>query len=353
MAEAYTTALAARSIKKKEDEMKFLKIVLAILMLVAAGCAFFYFSPWPEIAYLKHKYKNMNYTLPKDYDADKANVIFIRDIAYGSEYPDGFLDIIKPKNATGKEKVIIWAHGGSYIGGDKKDVEHYMLLIANKGYVVANINYAVAPEHRYPVPLKQIEEAYVFLKANAREYGLDMDKAYFGGDSAGAQIAAQFVNIQTNPEYAQEVNEAAKTILLDEVAGKNNIAGAILFCGPYNLKTLVNPAEGTMSLPFKKIAWAYFNTKDIHNKNIALASITDKISEDYPPVFITDGNVFTFEGHALEFEAALKNKNVPVTSVFYGKDEANLKHEYQFYMDSDYAWNTFDKLIAFLKETSK
>ncbi len=36
----------------------------------------------------------------------------VKDINYNSKFPDGTLDIIYPKNLTGKKSVIFWVHGG-------------------------------------------------------------------------------------------------------------------------------------------------------------------------------------------------------------------------------------------------
>ncbi len=35
----------------------------------------------------------------------------VKDINYNSKFPDGTLDIIYPKNLTGKKSVIFWVHG--------------------------------------------------------------------------------------------------------------------------------------------------------------------------------------------------------------------------------------------------
>lgn len=334
---------------KKRKILKPLFIIAAAFTVLVAFCII---SPWPEILFLKHTYKKFGYALPENYEVYRENVNFTRDIDYGSLYPSGTLDIITPADANGGENVIFWIHGGSYIGGDKTDVEHFLVMLANEGYSIVNINYAVAPKHHYPVPLKQLEEAYSYIKNNAAKYDLDLDKVYFGGDSAGAQIAAQFLNFQTNPEYALSVNEALDGIRLEKVIEARDITGAILLCGPYNLEELINPEGNTMLLPFKKIGWAYFGSRDVKNPNIVLSSITDKISENFPASFITDGNTFSFEGQAKDLEKALTEKGVYVKSLYFGKEEAVLKHEYQFYLNDKYALQALGEVIDFLNASS-
>ncbi|MDR3113687.1 MAG: alpha/beta hydrolase, partial [Endomicrobium sp.] len=111
------------------------------------------------------------------------------------------LDIIYPQASNKNNKTIFWIHGGSYIEGDKEKVEPYMVMLANNGYTVINLNYALAPKSHYPVQLKQIELAYTFIKERGKDYGVSADKIYFGGDSSGAQLVSQFVNLQTNGGY--------------------------------------------------------------------------------------------------------------------------------------------------------
>lgn len=333
--------------------MKFLKVFAAIFIPLALIICFFSFSPRPSIWFLKKTLNKNSYNLPENYETFKDNVKFTRNIDYNSQYPNGVLDIIMPKNPDGREKLILWIHGGAYIAGDKKDVEHYMVMLANHGYVVVNMNYAIAPDSRYPQQLKQIEEVYKFIRKNSQQYNINTELIFFGGDSAGAQLAAQFVNIQTNAEYAKNLNDSLTDISFENTVPEESIKGSILFCGPYNFVELLNPKENTMLLPFKKIGWAYFGSIDINKRaDLLLSNIIDKVSENYPPVFITDGNTLSFENQAKDFIKNLEEKNIRVESVFYPKSEASLFHEYQFNMDTKYALNTFEKLLAFLKTHS-
>ena len=54
--------------------------------------------------------------------------------------------------------------------------------MASKGYVVANINYQLAPEGRYPTQMLQVNEAIGFLLSRAEEYRIDTMKIFIGGD---------------------------------------------------------------------------------------------------------------------------------------------------------------------------
>lgn len=71
-----------------------------------------------------------------------------------------------------------------------------------------NVNYALAPQYKYPTPLIQMNQATQFIKENKMNLPIDFNQVIIGGDSAGAQLASQFTAIQTN----DRLREAMKLI---------------------------------------------------------------------------------------------------------------------------------------------
>jgi len=84
-------------------------------------------------------------------------------------------------------------------------------MLASEGYAIVNINYELAPKAKYPAQLIQIGEAYEFIENSDLYPFIDKDIIYFGGDSAGAHIAAQFIIVQTNPDYVSLLNHIKET----------------------------------------------------------------------------------------------------------------------------------------------
>lgn len=58
------------------------------------------------------------------------------------------------------------------------------------GVAIVAVDYALAPEHRYPTPVEQGHAALEWLFARAGELGIDPDRIAIAGTSAGANIAA-------------------------------------------------------------------------------------------------------------------------------------------------------------------
>ncbi|MDR2444391.1 MAG: alpha/beta hydrolase [Spirochaetaceae bacterium] len=324
-------------------------IAIIIVVLVLAVAVFTVITPYPAVYFVRWLFKQYPYVPPANYGYYLENVTVQRNIDYGSAYPSGTLDIIKPKNFNGGEKVIFAVHGGAYISeGDK--TEFYYVMLATEGFVTVNVRYAIAPEKaKYPVPVKQLEEAYTFIKNHNDLYQLNLNTVLFSGDSAGGQIVGQFVAMQTNHAYLESMNGISH-VQFRQVVPLESFDGVVLLCAIYDFLQLEPPPENTMKLPLKKLALAYFNSANVHSKLIASAGILDKITAGFPRAFITDANTYSFEFEAKEMITVLEAKNIPVTSVFYDAAEVALHHNYQFHLNTPQGTQTYQKLIQFLNQ---
>lgn len=322
-------------------------IIGAILGFILLVVIFFIVFPKPTARLIRRLFEGGVAVKPSNYDEIERLIKVETDISYESQFNEGYLDIIKPKKVEGSLPVIFWVHGGAFLGGDKSDITEYAVQIASKGYIVVNMNYDLAPSSKYPTPLYQVKEAYQFIEKNAAKYGIDMNRQYFAGDSAGAQIISQFVNIQVDKDYENLVG-------IESVVPPDKIKGILLFCGPYDVSKLSSSDSFLIRFLFKRVGWAYIGERNWTNTDkVKQASILQHVSSNFPPTFITDGNVGSFEEQGKELADKLKTSGVEVTKVFYSIEEAKLGHEYQFMMNTPQAENTLNKVIEFLNYTGK
>lgn len=84
--------------------------------------------------------------------------------------------------------VVVWAHGGGWIGGDKSPTPAARLVAA--GYAVASVEYRLAGEAPFPAQLHDLKAAVRWLRANAASYNLDAAHIGAWGNSAGAHLAS-------------------------------------------------------------------------------------------------------------------------------------------------------------------
>ena len=287
--------------------------------------------------------KGPQYPRAADFSARAREVTVLTDIAYPSADDHNTMDILRPAHAEGERlPVLFWVHGGGFVGGDKADVLDYMTLLAAEGMVVVSINYALAPEARYPSPILQLRDAYAHVAAQADAYGIDLRRVALGGDSAGASIVGQFVCAQVDPAYAEASG------LPQAVASPEDIRGVVFLSGLLcvNLEQASGEDRGLVRTLYNKTIWAYYDEK--HWQRGAQAGYADlpaHVSPAFPPTFITDGRVGSFETQARALDAALRALGVPVESHFY---DADLPHEYQFDMTRPASLETYAALRAFL-----
>ncbi|QIK69875.1 alpha/beta hydrolase [Erysipelothrix sp. HDW6C] len=328
---------------------KILKVIgiflLAIVVLITSLGIFAYFSAYPTSMLIRKLFEGGIAVEPTNYAEIVEKVDITLDLSYDSTEKSNTFDLIKPKNATGKEPLIIWVHGGAFVGGDKQDVLEYAVQIAAEGFAVASMNYRLAPEATFPSPLNQLGEMYQYIIGNEKTLGVSADTLILAGDSAGAHIVSQFVMVQNDPAYANQLN-------LSPVMEKGNVAGMVLLCGPYDLQGLATMMGDSWIMNFfaERLAWAYLGDKTWRtNGMLDKMSIIPHVTKDFPTSFISDGNKGTFTEDGMALRDRLRELGVPVTDAFYDISVEELQHEYQFKMDLESSQKTMTKLIAFLK----
>jgi acetyl esterase len=98
--------------------------------------------------------------------------------------------VYRPRPGGGARPVLLWLHGGSFIGGAAADIEYACSRLATRGEViVVALDYRLAPEHPYPAALHDTCDALDWLAAHGELIGGD-GRVAAGGQSAGAALAA-------------------------------------------------------------------------------------------------------------------------------------------------------------------
>ncbi|MCT9623971.1 alpha/beta hydrolase [Pseudarthrobacter equi] len=100
--------------------------------------------------------------------------------------------IYQPEGA-GPHPMHIFYHGGGWMAGTI-DEQFVDILCRERtalaGYVTIAVEYRLAPEHKFPVPLEDSYAALLWAAEHAREFDADPDLITVGGGSAGANLAA-------------------------------------------------------------------------------------------------------------------------------------------------------------------
>lgn len=84
---------------------------------------------------------------------------------------------------------LIYLHGGGWTMFSIDTHDRLMREYAGRaGIVVMGVDYALAPEAKFPVALNQVVDVVRWTRAHATDLGLDASRVALGGDSAGANL---------------------------------------------------------------------------------------------------------------------------------------------------------------------
>lgn len=95
------------------------------------------------------------------------------------------------RNAQSSVPLIVYFHGGGWSFGSIETHDNVCrILCAGATCIVASIDYHLAPEHKFPVAVRDAIAASLWAQENAADLGADPQKIVLAGDSAGANLAA-------------------------------------------------------------------------------------------------------------------------------------------------------------------
>jgi acetyl esterase/lipase len=111
------------------------------------------------------------------------------------------LDIYHAESNSVQRPVIIFVHGGGWIGGDKSDVAAKPEFFVHAGYVFVSINYRLSPQAKFPANVQDVATAIIWTIQNIAHYGGDPKQIYLFGHSAGGHLVTL---VATDERYLKE-----------------------------------------------------------------------------------------------------------------------------------------------------
>lgn len=125
---------------------------------------------------------------------DASNGTVLRDLKYGQRTNNAY-DLFIPKENV-KNGMLLFIHGGSWMGGDKQWMEYACRRYTKMGYPTVTMNYSFinSETERGTMPIMDSEVVACLKSAVAemRRRGIVVSNLAVGGHSAGGQIAATF-----------------------------------------------------------------------------------------------------------------------------------------------------------------
>ena len=187
-------------------------------------------------------------------------------------------------DGPGPHPAVLLVHGGGWSRGKREDMEGIAKRLVRRGFVVLNVSYRLAPDHRYPAALEDLRLALHWLKDHATELKADSGRVAAWGYSAGAHLAGLLA-------YESDSSAGLKAVVLGGT--------------PADLRRY---PEGRMVVAFLG------KTMKEDPELFGRASLDTHVGASSPPTYLyhARGDILVEPEQARILEAALRRAGVPV-----------------------------------------
>lgn len=253
------------------------------------------------------------------------------DIAYGPKEKWNLLDVYLPRKRGKKVPTIISIHGGGWVYGTKETYQFFGLSLAKNGFAFVNFNYQLAPEVEFPSELDDINRAMHWVATHGSEYHLDLDNIFIIGDSAGGQMAMQYLTILTNDGFRQKFGYEKPNFI---------VRAAAINCGAAFLN-LPGMIEGAPQ--------AYFIDNVLETKKDMLET-EEYITQDIPPLLLTTANQDFIRDCTVRLDGFLTAKHINHVFRSYGTPEEPKAHVFNYNVKDPVATKCNLEILDFFKQ---
>ena len=235
------------------------------------------------------------------------------DVSYGPDLNQTF-DIFLPANRTNMTKTIILVHGGSWVGGDKSDMDFFKAYILQRhpNIGIVNMNYTLADETTPPIPLQtdDISAVVSYISENKSSLIISDDIGFIGA-SAGAHLSLLW-------SYANDSNNQVDMVC--------SIVGPTNFTDPAYYDSL-NPIYQGMYLLFGNPSVDFLESMSPYHRATTSA----------PPTLLFYGGMDPLvpSSQGIDMDAKLTTLVV--------------SHEFSLYQEEGHGWEGLNQLDTSLK----
>ncbi len=224
------------------------------------------------------------------------------------------VDIYMPQKAGGPKPLVLYIHGGGWVGGHTRqsgplsNFPAALAKLSSEGFVVASLEYRLSGEAPYPAQLQDARAAIRFLKANAAKYGLDPARVGVWGGSAGGHLAA--LAGWSCGETAVDPKP--------EPAGSECVQSVVTWYGVFDFAPMLARQANQASPNSPENMFLRCKPADCPADRVAAASPISHIDSKDPPTLLIHGekDATVDVSQSRGAEARLKAAGVPVESIY-------------------------------------
>lgn len=224
-------------------------------------------------------------------DAKQKYARAASDVAY-DDHQMTVLDFWKAEG-DGPRPLLVYIHGGGWIGGDKSQGVPNLKFYLEKGVSIAAVNYRLTGQAQLPAPVHDAARAIQFLKSKATEWNIDKNRIALTGGSAGACTSMWILTHDdlADPDSDDPVKRESTRVAGAAVAGgQTSIDPKQIepWLGPNVLKhNMINKAVGEATMA------GALERYDEHESLYKEFSAFNHVTSDDPPLLMTYGNDMT------------------------------------------------------------
>ena len=187
--------------------------------------------------------------------------------------------------------LLVNFHGGGWVLGDLDSDESMCKLLSKKsGYKIISVDYRLAPENKFPIPLQDCYESLIYFYENSKEFGINPEKISICGTSAGGNLSA-----------------GVSLLLRDN--NKDIVKSQILFCpvtdNDFNTETYNEYVEG-FGLDKEAMIWFWNHYVDGDITRYA-APNKDTKNNNLPKTYIITAECDILRSEAEKYHENIKN----------------------------------------------
>jgi acetyl esterase len=295
------------------------------------------FKQMPPIASLEPQTVRDMFAMAPPVEVELAPLAKIEDRQVPVDGEEINVRIYTPEG-QGPFPIFVYYHGGGWVIGDIAISDASCRMLANKtGRIVVSVDYRLAPEHKFPVPVEDSYAALQWVSENAASLNGNASNIVVGGDSAGGNLAAA-MTLKSRSENGPAI---AGQVLIYPVTALS-----------YDSQSYQDFKEG-FGLDRDLMIWFgnYYIRNDEDAKNVLVAPILEKDLRNLPPAYVltAEFDVLRDEGEA--YAERLKEAGVTVET----SREEGLIHGFFTNMAvfPDDIKGAIDKFAAFLSKVDQ
>lgn len=217
---------------------------------------------------------------------------FHADLEYGQDYYQK-VDVYAPLNVSEPLPVLLFVHGGAFIGGYKEWMGFMASAIVETPAVLVSVSYRLAPESPFPAAVEDVGDALAWTYHNIAGFGGDPERIFLGGHSAGGHLAA-LVALDASWLAAHDLGPAI-------------IKGVIAVSAPLDMNFAGEGAGTEAALKMRR-------TFIPNDEDVIRANPIAQISDRAPPFYVSagDDDLWSLAEDMKRFASALRDNDVPV-----------------------------------------